>query len=187
MKAGDRMSKNSRKIPAKNYAIIGLIAVITFVFLGYFVFWYKSNLEYQNNNSIMSGYLAEIKEDGVIENLNSYLIDNPDTLLYVSYGNDSSVKEFEKGFKTLIDEYNISSNFIYIDLNSITDKNFVSKLKDSFFSENLNSKNIDLYKQSNIFLFEMGRIDDVLYNSKETINLIDVKIFLMRHGVIEND
>ena len=47
MKAGDRMSKNSRKIPAKNYAIIGLIAVITFVFLGYFVFWYKSNLEYQ--------------------------------------------------------------------------------------------------------------------------------------------
>ena len=141
----------------------------------------------QNNNSIMSGYLAEIREDGVIENLTSYLIDNPDTLLYVSYGNDASVKDFENEFKKLLDEYNISSNFLYIDLNSVSDKNFVSKLKDNFFSENLNNKNINLYRQSNIVIFESGKIKDVLYNSKENINLIDVKLFLIRHGVIEND
>lgn len=187
MKTGDRMSKQIRKVPIKNYVIVGLISVITFLLLGYFVFWYKNNLEYQNNNSIMSGYLSEIQEDGVIENLTSYLIDNPNMLLYMSYGNDASVKDFENEFKKLIDEHNISSNFLYIDLNSITDKNFVSKLKDSFFSQSLNNKNIDLHKQSNIFLFESGQIEDVLYNSKEKINLIDVKIFLMKHGVIEND
>jgi len=181
------MKKEVRKIPTKNYVVVTVITFVTFLVLGYFVFWYKSNLEYRKDNSILSGYLSEIQEDRVVENLTNYLIDNPNTLLYVSYGNDSTVKDFEYELKRLIDEYNIRSNFIYIDLNDITDKKFVNNLKENFFSDNLKNKNISLEKQTNIFVFESGKIEDILYDSKETINLIDVKIFLMRHEVIEND
>jgi hypothetical protein len=135
----------------------------------------------------MSGYLAEIQEKGVIDNLKNYVIDNPNSLLYISFGNDISIKDFENQFKDLISGYNISSNFIYVDLNAITDKNFISNIKENFFSDSLKNKNIELAKQSNIFIFEDGKIVDILYNSKQKINLADVERFLISHEVIEND
>ncbi|MBE6152584.1 MAG: hypothetical protein E7165_04665 [Firmicutes bacterium] len=181
------MKKDVRKISKKNYVLVGLILVVTVIFLGYFTFWYKSNQEYYRNNSVMSGYLSEIQENGVIDNLTNYVLDNPNTLLYVSYGNDSSVKRFEDEFKRLIVTKNISSNFIYIDLNYVTDKNFVLNIKNSFFSEELKNKNLKLEKQSNIFVFENGKIIDVLYGNRQNISLTDVTRFLIRHEVIEND
>ena len=181
------MKKDVRKISKKNYVLVGLILVVTVIFLGYFTFWYKSNQEYYRNNSVMSGYLSEIQENGVIDNLTNYVLDNPNTLLYVSYGNDSSVKRFEDEFKRLIVTKNISSNFIYIDLNYVTDKNFVLNIKNSFFSEELKNKNLKLEKQSNIFILENGKIIDVLYGNRQNISLTDVTRFLIRHEVIEND
>lgn len=187
MKSGDNMKKSELKIPTKNYVLASIISILTVFVLCYFVFWYKSNQEYYQNNSIMSGYLSEIKENGVIENLNNYLLDNPDSFLYVSFGNDSSVKDFEIEFKNLIDKNNISSNFIYVDLNAIEDKNFIEKIQNNFFSEELKNKNIKLLKQSNIFVIENGKIIDVLYNSKQTINLRDVKQILIKYEVINYD
>lgn len=184
---GDNMSKEIRKIPTKNYIIVGIIATATIVVLGYFVFWYKNNQEYYKNNSVMSGYLSEVQEDGIIDNLTNYVLDNPNGLLYISFGNDSSIKNFENDFKNLIGKYNIKSNFIYVDLNSVTDKNFIKNIQENFFSTDLKNKNINLTKQSNIFVFENGNIVDVLYNSKQQINLDDVKRFLEKHEVIEND
>ena len=181
------MKKEVRKIPKKNYVFVCLILLVTIIFLGYFTFWYKSNQEYYKNNSVMSGYLSEIQENGVIDNLTNYVLDNPNTLLYVSFGNDSSVKGFEDEFKRLIVTKNISSNFIYIDLNYVTDKNFVSNIKNSFFSEELKNKNLKLEKQSILFVFEGGKIVDVLYSNRQNINLADVTRFLIRHEVIEND
>ena len=181
------MKKEMKEIPKKNYVFVGFILLITIAFLGYFTFWYKKNQEYYRNNSVMSGYLSEIQEVGVIDNLTNYVLDNPNALLYVSFGNDSSIKEFENEFKNLIVTNNISSNFIYIDLNYVTDKNFVLSIKENFFSEELKNKNIKLEKQSNIFVFENGKIVDILYSSKQNINLVDVKRFLIRYEVIEND
>lgn len=184
---GDDMSKEIRKIPKKNYVLVCIISAITVLFLGYFTFWYKSNQEYYKNNSIMSGYLSEIREEGVIANLTNYVLDNPSNLLYVSFGNDSSVKDFENEFKDLINKHNVSSNFIYIDLNIVNDKNIMVDIQENFFDEDLKNKNIIVERQSNIFVFENGKIVDVLYTSKSNINLNDVKRLLLKHEVIEND
>jgi len=187
MKTGDRMNKGLRTIPIKNYIIVVIIFIITVIFLAYFVFCYKKSLEYQKNNSVLSGYLAEINEDKLLDNLTNYLVDNPNTLLYISYGNDATIKDFENDFKDLISKHNVRSSFIYIDLNTVLDKNFIFSLQDGFFSEELKEKNIELKRQSNIFIFDQGKIIDVLYGYEEAINLMDVKIFLMRHEVIAND
>lgn len=179
------MKNELREIPKKNYILVGIISVVTIFALVYFTFWYKNNKKYYDTESILSGYLAEIQEEGIIDNLTNYLIDNPNILLYMSFGNDSSTKEFENEFKDLINKHNIISEFIYIDLNLITDKNFVSDMKSTFFSDKL--KNISLEKQSNLLLFENGKVANVLYSSKQQINIEDVERFLIRHGVIKND
>lgn len=181
------MTNNVKKIPLKNYILVIIISIFTILILGYFVFWYKSNEKFYMENSVMSGYLSEINEESAIENLSNYVLDNPDTFLYVSFGNDSTVKDFELKFKDFIKTENIRSNFIYLDLNLINDKKFIINIKNSFFSEELKNNEISLEKQSNIFVFKNGKIIDVLYTSKQTINLFDVNRFLIKYGAIEND
>lgn len=187
IKVGDSMNEEIKKIPPKNYILVVIISTLTILILGYFTFWYKNNQEYYNNNSIMSGYLSEVQEEGIIDNLTNYVMDNPKCLLYVSFGNDASIKDFEYEFKNLIGKHNINSYFIYVDLNLVTDKKFISNVQQNFFSDELKNKNINLERQSNIFVFENGKIVDILYSSKQIINLNDVQRLLIKHEVIEND
>lgn len=181
------MENKARTIPRKNYILAGIICVLTIIIASYLAFWYKSNKEYNENNSIMTGYLLEIGEDEVILNLTNYVLDNPNTILYMSYGNDATVKDFEKEFKNVINEYNIKASFIYIDLNMISNKKFSSELKDTFFSEELINKGIEVLKQPNLFIFEDGKIIDVLYSAKQQINIDDIKRYLTSKEVINND
>lgn len=181
------MDKNNNKISVNNYFFALLISFLTILIVGYFAFWYKSNKEYTMNNSVMSNYLAEIGEDEIIDNLTNYVIDNPNCTLYMSFGNDLTIKDFENQFKDLINQNNIKSEFIYADLNLINSKNFVTKIQEEFFSEELKNKHINLTKFTNLFVFKDGKIVDLLYSSKQQINLSDVTIFLIRNGVISND
>lgn len=176
-----------KKIPKKNYIIVGIISVLTFVTVGYFAFWYTETKEYDTNNSIMTGYLSEIGEDAIVVNLNNYILDNPNIALYMSYGNDSSIKDFENEFKNFINENNIKQSFIYIDLNRVDDKNFINDFKDNFFADELKKKNVEVRKQPNLFIFKDGKIESVLYYTKQLINMVDVKTYLEKQEVIEND
>lgn len=176
-----------KKIPKGNYIIVGVISILTFLIVGYFAFWYTETKEYSANNSVMTGYLLEIGEDEIVANLSNYILDNPNIVLYMSYGNDSSVKDFENEFKNFINQNNIKASFIYIDLNRIDDKNFINDFKDNFFSEELKNKNFTVEKQPNLYIFKEGKIESALYYSKQAINLTDVKIFLEKLEVIEDD
>ena len=174
-----------KKIPQKNYVITAVISILTFTIVGYFAFWYTEIKEDSHNNSIMTGYLLEIGEASLIDNLNNYLLDNQNTVLYMAYGNNISVKNFEDEFKQFINDYNIKQSFIYIDLNKVEDKKFISEFKNNFFAEKLMNK--EVVKQPNLFVFKEGKIDSILYYVKQPINITDVKIFLENEGIIEND
>lgn len=176
-----------KKVPKKNYIIVAIMSILTFVIAGYFAFWYTENKEYNENNSIMTGYLLEIGEDEILVNLSNYLLDNPNTVLYMSYGNDSSVKDFENEFKEFINKNNIKQSFIYIDLNRVDDKNFINDFKNNFFNNELKNKNFEVRKQPNLFIFKEGKVENALYYTKQSINMVDVKIYLENQEVIEND
>lgn len=176
-----------KKIPRKNYIIVGIISVLTVVLVGYFAFWYKETKEYVENNSIMTGYLSEIGEDQLIDNLSNYILDNPNAVLYVSNGNDLSLKDFEKEFKMYINDNNIKQTFVYIDLNKVKNKKIVDEFKDNFLSTKLNFYDIELDRQPNLFVFEDGKIQSALYYTRHLINMDDVKLFLRNEGVVEND
>lgn len=176
-----------KKIPKRNYIIVGVISILTFLIVGYLAFWYNETKEYNANNSIMTGYLSEIGEDEVAANLSNYILDNPNIVLYASYGDDSSVKDFENEFRKFINQNNIKQSFIYIDLSRIDDKNFINDFKDNFFSGELKNKNFNVEKQPNLYIFKEGKIESVLYYTKQSINMTDVKIFLEKQEVIEDD
>ena len=65
------------------------------------------------STSGMKGYLTEIK----YEEIATHVVEQPNTILYVSNSSDDSLYTFEKGFKTVIKKYNLENEIIYININ----------------------------------------------------------------------
>ena len=65
------------------------------------------------STSGMKGYLTEIK----YEEIATHVVEQPNTIIYVSNSSDDSLYTFEKGFKTVIKKYNLENEIIYININ----------------------------------------------------------------------
>lgn len=176
-----------REISKKNYILVMIICVVTLALVCYFAYVIKKKQAVIIETSALSGYVLELGEKEIMTNLTNYTVDNPETVLYVSYGNDKHLIKFEQEFKDLIKEYNLKPNLVFVNLNVISNKNFLNELREKFFSDDLNNNYIKLEKQPNMFLFKNGKIVKVLYYAEQRINIDDVKKFLTSEGIIKND
>lgn len=176
-----------REIPKKNYVLVAVICFVTLICVTYFTYVIKKKQSVVIEPSVLSGYVLELGEKEIMTNLTNYTVDNPETILYVSYGNDKYLKKFEREFKELLKEYNLKSNFVFVNLNAMSNRNFLNELRERFFSDDLNNNYIKLERQSNMFLFKNGKIVKVLYYAAQRINIDDVKKFLLSEGIIKND
>ncbi len=170
-----------REIPKKNYLILLVIVVAVVGLCFYLTSWYKTIAEYYKTNSVISEVLPEIET----ETFSSFLLDNPDIVVYVSSSSDSNVKTFEKQFKKLIVEYALNSNIIYFDTDKETNVNGLETLVNNYMSKSL--KKVTTITDPNLIRFKNGEIVDILYVKDSTITKSDVVKFLERNEVIEND
>ncbi len=176
-----------REIPKKNYVLVAVICFVTLICVTYFTYVIKKQQSVVIEPSVLSGYVLELGEKEIMINLTNYTVDNPETILYVSYGNNKYLRKFEQEFKELLKEYNLKSNFVFVNLNAMSNRNFLNELRERFFSDDLNNNYIKLERQSNMFLFKNGKIVKVLYYAEQRINIDDVKKFLLSEGIIKND
>lgn len=172
-----------KKIPKKNYAILTLIAILTVLGSLYLASWYNATKEYYMNNSIMTDFLSEINP----EEIDSYIMDNPVAVIYLASSKNTDIRSFEKSFRKLINEEEIEDSIIYMDTYKITDNNFYSSLKNSYFSDELKSSNISLSANPNIIVIEDRKIVDILSKQDDTIELRNAKNLLIKYGIINND
>ncbi len=172
------MKKN---IPRKNYLIYALITVATIGVCLYLASWYNTIRDYYNDHSVISEVTSEIN----IDSLSNVLSENPDILVYISSSKDSLVKPFEKQFKKIIVNYNLGDNFIYIDISKEVNESVMNLLLSNYLGNNIESLKKIYYP--NIIMFKDGKIFNMLYLNKSTINKNDVTKFLERNGFITND
>ena len=170
-----------REIPKKNYFILLVIIAAVVGLCFYLTSWYKTIEEYYKTNSVISEVLPEIET----ETFSSFLLDNPDIVVYISSSSDSDVKTFERQFKKLIVEYSLNSNIIYFDIDKDTNINGLETLVNSYMSKSL--KKVTNIPTPNLIRFENGEIVDILYVKTPNINKNDAIKFLERNEVIEND
>jgi len=166
-----------RRIPLKNYIILLAISLITILLVFYLRSWYNTSKQYYQNNSIMSEYLSELKSDEI----NSYIIDNPDVVIYYASAKDTTIKSFEKEFKRLMEEYEINHSIIYIDSSKEENNNIVSKLN------GISNKKMDTLNIPNLIYIKEGKVNKILYSTETKINKRDVQNFLIKCEVITND
>lgn len=170
-----------KEIPRKNYLIYLSVCLATFLLLFLFINRVRTmNIE---KKSVLTGFLYEITDDNILDNLENYAIDNSNFFLYISNHNNSS--DFDMEFKQFIIDYSLKDNVIYLNGWNKLSSNFVKSFKSRMFSSDLNDVSIIALRQSNIYEFKNGKVARILYNQKEKINMSDVRIFM--NGVIAND
>lgn len=170
-----------KEIPRKNYLIYLGVCLATFLLLFLFINRVRTmNIE---KKSVLTGFLYEITDNNILDNLESYAIDNSDFFLYISNHNNSS--DFDVEFKQFIADYSLKDNVIYLNGWNKLSSNFVKNFKSRMFSSDLSDVSIIALRQSNIYEFKNGKVVRILYKQKEKINMSDVRIFM--NEVIAND
>ena len=117
-----------RKIPVKNYIILGVVIVVTMLILYYFYMWVDVYKESKINIPIMDKYMTVINYN----ELDNYVVENPDTIVYVSVLENDEIREFEKKFKNKYKNDLIDNDVLYM---NVTDDIKDKSLKDGMVSK----------------------------------------------------
>ena len=107
-----------RVIPGKNYIILGIVLLISFLFIYYLYLWFDNYNETKLNMPILDKYMEVINYN----ELSDYLVENPQAIIYVSVLENSDIREFEKKVKGLYKRKEINNEILYMDLTDDIDK-----------------------------------------------------------------
>ena len=113
-----------KKILSKNYIILIVLLVVT-VFLTLFL----SNL-YTAKNKLVSNFY-EYANKITPQEFDEYIVENPDTIIYISDKYDLAHETFETKFEKKIESLNLREKLVFMDKENIT-QDFLSKIKNTY-------------------------------------------------------
>lgn len=168
-----------RDIPKKNYLIVALITMVIVVLVLYLAKLY-TNSNTDQKHSLMSNYLSNV----TIQELDNYLLENPNIIIYWADNEDTSNIKFEKKLKKYIVNHDLQRNFIFVSTNNLS-KEDTDKIANKYLNSELKNKNITLEINPNLIIVEEGEIVEVLYTYKQDMDMEYIKERLEEYGVIE--
>lgn len=166
----DKKKEVLREVPKKNYIYLFLILLGSIFFLIYLCTWYNTYNDNKLNTSIMDKYLTVINYN----ELDNYIIENKDAVIYVSILGNEDINNFENKFKNLISEHNLRNDILYLD---ISDENI---------SEATRKLNIE-EEFPYLVVYTNGVITDTYSINENNYSNDKIETYLNRIGVIEND
>ena len=167
-----------RKIPLKNYVILGVIVIITMFILSYFYMWVDAYKESKISISIMDKYMEVINYN----ELDNYVVENPNTIVYVSVLEDEKIREFEKQLKNKYKSNVIEKDVLYMNItDDVKDKNIKKEMINKYFINNLNITNVPC-----VLVFEDSKLKFV-YSVSDNGYDIDRFVIYLNSVLLESD
>lgn len=167
----DRTKKDKlREVPLKNYVYLFLILLGSILLLIYIYTWYETYNKNKLNTSIMNDYLTVINYN----ELDNYIIENKDAIIYVSILGNEEINRFERKFKNDIIENDLKNSILYLDLTNENQSSILNKLQ-------INENFPHLVVYTNGKITDTYNIAEANYNSKKIIK------YLNRIGATDND
>ena len=161
---------NGREIPLKNYIILGLVVLLTLGLVYYFYLWYITYEESKLNETIMDRYLEVINYN----ELNDYIVENRNAMIYTSVLEDNNIRKFEIKFKNIVVKNALKDKILYMDMTDIfKDKIKYTELRNSYQINNCNITNVPcilVFKDAK--LVDIYSIKDNNYNTDNVLNYI---------------
>lgn len=118
--------EEKRKIPLKNYFILGVICIVTVLLTIYVNAWIKTYKESAYSVSPLSGEINEIN----INELKEPFMEINQVILYVGYTNDQKLFNEEKELLDEIRKEELTPYVMYLNVDG--NENYLSVLRDKF-------------------------------------------------------
>lgn len=167
-----------RKIPTKNYIILGVIIAVTLLVLYYFYMWVDVYKESKINIPIMDKYMTVINYN----ELNNYIVENPNTIVYVSVLENEKIREFEKKLKNKYKNKEIYNEVLYMNItDDIKDKNLKNEMISKYSLNDLNITDVPC-----VLVFSNGVLK-AIYNVNDNDYNIDRFVIYLNNIVLESD
>lgn len=167
--------KKEKEIPLKNYILLSIVLILTIVVVIYFFMWKNTYEKSKLQTPILDDYLLVINYN----ELNNYLVENKDAIIYISKLNDESIRLFENKFKNIINKNNLNNKILYLDLTEeLKETNIVKKINKKYGKE--------MTEVPTIVIIKDGKISSY-YNIKE--NKYNIKLlekYLEKEDVIND-
>lgn len=148
-----------------------VIISLTLLICNYVLLWHSVYKEHNLNISVLSELLNEVSG----QEFESYIVENPNTFIYMKLIDDLETKEFEKEFKRTINRYFLKDKVIYVNTKDI-DLNLFLKPYD------VNEKNIDKFPV--IVYFEDGIVYDYINKGNNKMDNKSIVRFFRMYGEI---
>ena len=159
-----------RVIPRRNYLILGALIVVTLLLLYYFYMWIDAYNETKLNRPILDKYMEVINYN----ELDNYLVENPDTIIYVSVLEDKTIRDFEKQIKAVYKKHDMGRDVLYMDItNEMSNEKIKNEMINKYNVGSLNMTNVPL-----IMVFEDGNIREIYSISNDSYNISRFKQFV---------
>ena len=104
-----------KKINTKNYIILAVLLIVTVFITLVLVGVYKSKEKFTSEFYNLSNKIT-------VGELEEYIIENPDSIIYISDKYDLTKEEFEKKLDNKLKELNLEDKFVYVDSNEMSKK-----------------------------------------------------------------
>lgn len=115
----------------KNYILLAVLLVVT-VFLTFFL----SSL-YKSRNNVVSDFYEYCNKINSNE-FDEFIIENPDSIIYIGDKNNLDFKEQESALKDEIEKKGLKNKIVYLEKSTLS-KKFLSSLK-SKYGKSINKK-----------------------------------------------
>ena len=173
------MTENMREIPKKNYIILGVVLLVSLLLVYYFYMWFSAYRDTKTSMMILDKYLSVIN----YSELDNYLVENPDCIIYVSKLEDDKIRSFEKKFRKSLKGKTIDSDILYMNITEeLKNKRAIKQMKFNYSMEN--SSIVDV---PNILIFENGKLKFIYSISDNGYNIEKLENFLNSFKEDSND
>ena len=158
----------------KNYVKNYILLIVLFgscIFLTmYFCKWYNVYKEYERETPIIRGSLLEITSS----DLEHYVVDTPEAIVYLCTANDDVCRSFEKDFKKFVQRNNLVDYITYLNLTGVDNELFIKDFNAKY------DYKIKLNGHYPAFVaFQDGKVVSILQGSKnKKITISKVQNFL---------
>lgn len=165
----EKLKDKKEKKRIRNYIITIVLFIACCGLVLYLRELYRVNQAEQKKIPVIQGYISEIYSD----DLEHYITDNPNGVIYMCIANDENCRTFEREFKKLLKKDEYSDNLAYLNLTDVDQDKFLSEFNKKYIYK------VKLSKEYPAFvLFEDGKVKAILQEKDKKLDIVKVKHFL---------
>ena len=173
------LMNNSRVIPKKNYIILSVIIVASVVLLYYFYMWFLAYKDSKINMPILDKYVNVINYN----ELDNYIVENPDSIIYVSVTDDNKIKNFEEKMVNLFENDELKNEILYMDItDDIKNSKIKKEMKNKYSVNYANITNVP-----SVLVFEDGNLKSIFDVADSGYSINKLKTFINSVDFKEED